>query len=412
MCDLMKNKLFILLLILMLSSLVSAQTPFLPFNHLKVSSSSFNPSTIYPGDSVSLSLIITNNASNITAENAYVSVSLPKEFNVILNSYNISMIKQNSSETAILKFAVNNDIIPGNYNIPVNITYISQGNKVESTTNFTLSVSKLSKLNISDISLNSKYFYPNDSITISTKIFNESSFDESKVIVKLVPTTEKFDGFNLSNESTILIESLKSKSSNDLHFQLIPSKDLAPGFYSFSITATSSDNLIGDNEPFSIQIKGKPDLVLSSLDFSVANSKEKKILQGSVFSVSLQLENIGKEKAKGVKAILSSPDDIIGPKETFIGTIDPNDTSSAVFDLSALNDAKEGKHNFKLTLSYIDESDSIKTIDKTFDLYIFAKPPEPILPTLIIILLILVALYFIIQLIFRQLRLQKHHKST
>jgi hypothetical protein len=78
---------------------------------------------------------------------------------------------------------------------------------------------------------------------------------------------------------------------------------------------------------------------------------EDEIYEGDLFSLSLQLENIGTGDAKSVKAEIIS-NNVTGMKESYIGTIDVEDTGTAIFDL---RDYNPGKRELTLKVTYEDE---------------------------------------------------------
>ncbi|MEK7540047.1 MAG: hypothetical protein AAB558_02260 [Patescibacteria group bacterium] len=149
-------------------------------------------------------------------------------------------------------------------------------------------------------------------------------------------------------------------------------------------------------------------MIISGTDLSVdARGDSKNIMQGDAFSFSVQVDNIGKEKAKAVKVLLDTTTDITGAKESFIGNIDPDDSSAAVFDLTVSPGAAVGANPVKIIVEYFDENDSNQATVHEFVFFVNQRPAES--PVLLIVLLIILlgVLYFVLRFVFRQLSLRK-----
>src|SRR3989344_4467751 len=142
---------------------------------------------------------------------------------------------------------------------------------------------------------------------------------------------------------------------------------------------------------FSFQAYGRPRLVFSNIEYSVDNvlgGSDKQIMQGSNFTLSIQLDNIGEEKAKAVEIAADFGRGISGSSKSFLGNIDPDDSGAAVFNLSADYGAKAGEHPGTITVTYEDELGAKKSFTQGYSLYIAEQPPtSPIVYIIILVLL-------------------------
>ena len=81
-------------------------------------------------------------------------------------------------------------------------------------------------------------------------------------------------------------------------------------------------------EPFNIFILDRGDVIL---EFSGKSTSPTKLMPGSEFTLSLQLENIGDQDAKSVRIELNADGDLKGEFTTFVGEIEQDDVSTGVF---------------------------------------------------------------------------------
>jgi len=212
-----------------------------------------------------------------------------------------------------------------------------------------------------------------------------------------------------ANQPTILPgEEQKAK------FNLQVTDDVAAQTYVFSIDA-NCDTCKETSNSFSFQVLGRPELVFSNIEYSVEDvlGNDSQIMQGSLFTLSVQLDNIGDEKAKAVNISVDFDEAIVGISKSFLGNIDPDDSGAAIFNLNAAFDAKPGETPGIITVNYIDELGAERSFTENYSLYINAVPPtSPIvwIFMLILIIVVLVLVYFIVKFVFRQLVLRKQSR--
>ena len=160
---------------------------------------------------------------------------------------------------------------------------------------------------------------------------------------------------------------------------------------------------------------GEPNLVFSNIEYSVDTpaGSSTQIMPGSSLILSVQLDNIGEEKAKDVSVSLKFDDSITGSTKSFLGNINPDDSGAAIFNLTTSFTARSGEHNGLIIVSYIDELGAEREFTEDYSLFVNEAPPtSPIVYLLILISLavVLALVYFIVKFIFRQLALRKHSR--
>jgi hypothetical protein len=282
---------------------------------------------------------------------------------------------------------------------------VNRGIDVNDADSINLTVSSNSRVDIKSVFFNPLNPYIGEKIVISALIENTGSSELRNVKVSL---DGNFSGFVLLSDTRIHLGNIPVGDSRSVDFALKPTEDLSPGTYSFDLNASFIGSTENEKEKVSFEVKGRPQLIVSGIDFSVeGRTKDKKVMQGDSFSLSIQLDNIGQYKAKAVSLRLLGDKDIVGVKEAFVGNIDEDDSGAAVFDLSVLPSAKTGEHRFDLEIEFINELGEKEKTSKTINLFIHQKPPESPIGVLVLIIIILVLLYFFVKMVFRQLAIRK-----
>ena len=132
--------------------------------------------------------------------------------------------------------------------------------------------------------------------------------------------------------------------------------------------------------------KEPPKLEIAGLDTSPA-----RLTPGKSFTLSIQLENIGKQDAKAVKVELSPPQVITGSRTSYLGTIKQDDTSTAIFDLEVSPLAKPESYRLPLKVYYLDERGRLHQEEKEISLTV-SKAEKRVSLKLIAGIVVLVAL--------------------
>ncbi len=410
----MKIQFFLFFLVLFFS-FASATSEF-PTNLIVVDSTSLNPSIIYPGDMVSIKIDLKNRGIGTTANNLTVISFFPKEFESIKSNDLIGFFPTNSTRTAVLSFKVGKKTIPSTYSIPLKIVYKREDDDKNFVIdqNIAVDVKGFYSLDLTNINVDNVSSYIGDAVKINGIVKNIGSFEARNVQVVLEP-----DGFTTFGniipltENSLRLGNISIDDSRQINFSLFLGKETSLGVYNYKLTVSQLDSNNRDVEKISFEVKDKPEIVLSGVDFSVqGNSKEKKLLQGSNFSLSIQLDNIGKTKAKAVELKLDLPEGFSGSKNAFLGNIDPNDSSSALFDLSILPSVKQGSYNAKILISFFNELDEKVFLEKSIELFVYEKPPENPIFLLLVLAVVLLLVYLILRLLLRYFVRNKFAKNS
>jgi len=130
-------------------------------------------------------------------------------------------------------------------------------------------------------------------------------------------------------------------------------------------------------------------------------------MQGDNFSFSIQLDNEGKESVKKLIIEIMPGDSLAGSVKSYVGSIDADDSSAGLFDLMVKPDATVGDHSIGIKISYEDEMGKLQSIEDSFTVSTKAMPEASPLIPYVLVIVVLVLLYFIIKMIFRQLQIRK-----
>jgi len=358
---------------------------------LNVDSSTVYPSSVYPNSEVSLTLTLQNISLISDAQNVLVTLHPNTEYiESIKNTDKLDVIKFNQTGTAVLRFKIKSNTPGGSYSIPFSIEYFRDGQKTSIESQVSITVSNYSKLNVVLDSYPKSNIYLDEVVNLLGKIKNEGNTTLTGVSIvlnysgKIVPLSEgsSFIGDIMPGESIPFNFSIKVPKTADI------------GIYDLNVQATDvSGNT--DTEKFSLVVEDIPSLVVSSIDKSIDGDKTF-LSQADKFSLSIQLENNSKSKAKSVSIKLLDLNElgIEGTDLAYVGSIDASDSGAGVFDLSVLSNAKAENKHLKFQVIYSDEFDVQRTFDSELSLLVSKKQSSGGVWFTIIILLIITGVVY------------------
>ncbi|HLC80070.1 MAG TPA: hypothetical protein VJG83_06675 [archaeon] len=404
------KSLFILFAAVLLFSFAGAGQ----LNILGVANESTIPQVVYSGDLVTFTFDV-QNVSGVgrVAEDVNVFIELNENyFMPVKVSEFIGDISSKGSKTVSLRFNVTEAALPGNYKMPVFLSYSSGSSLISQVEEVDLEISSCKVLKIDDISLSSSTPHIGTTLDVLALIKNSCASAARDVSVSLVPVTNStIAPFIVTSGTLKKIGGIMPGESETVKFSIDVSGRVKSGAYVFSIDANCGTCEKSSTNNFSFLVLGKPELIFSNIEYSVdvVAGNDKIILQGSTFTLSVQVDNIGDESAKAVEVSIDYGNSLQGTSKSFVGNIDPQDSGAAIFNLTASPVAKPGAIPGKITVSYIDELGQRQSIEYGYDIYISELPSVSPIVYIFILILIIVALailYFIIKFIFRQLAIR------
>lgn len=135
-----------------------------------------------------------------------------------------------------------------------------------------------------------------------------------------------------------------SNSDRFLIYHMKVSEDASPGKYRFNYRL-NYDPIVTEGS-FSVTVIGK------KAELNIATFKTKPVLpyEGDVVELTLRIENFGKGIANSIKVSVEHP--FQGIKDSFIGTLNPDEDGPATFTFIA---DKSGEFEFPVKISYEDD---------------------------------------------------------
>ena len=205
--------------------------------------------------------------------------------------------------------------------------------------------------------------YPGEEKTVTLNVENNENFDIEDISISLdlsqVP-------FTTVGSSTKDIDDLDEGDDDSVKFTLRASTDITPGDYDIPYTvkytnAGNNSQNTTEQGSFGIRVSAKTDL-----DFS-AETRDAAIL-GRAGQVSLEIVNRGLGEVKSVSVEISPEGfELLSSNKIFIGTIDSDDSDTAVFDVIYKN--QNPTLSARVTYKDFDNIDQVETIDIPFKAY-------------------------------------------
>lgn len=114
-----------------------------------------------------------------------------------------------------------------------------------------------------------------------------------------------------------------------------------------------------------IVVSGEPHLIISGI-----NSTPERVYPDTEFTLDINIENTGTEKAKEVAAALTLPDGITGEDMAYLGTINRDAKAKASYTLKATKASKSGAYDFVLSINYTDEQGTPEKVERPFKVFV------------------------------------------
>lgn len=259
----------------------------------------------------------------------------------------ISKISGFGSYEAFYYFTVDPMAKTGEYDLSFKISTTKEGT-VGKTKNIKVYVEGTPDLILTDSSLSPNDISPGDDFTLKTTVKSVGTGNAKNIRVSLVlddlPEIIPLEG------SSRFIQELDAGESGFVSFNLKVSKDAEPTSYSIPLKLTGIDETGNrssthtDAIGFDVHAKAK---------LSIANIKTEPVIgkANKEMTLSIRIENVGEGDAKSVKATITDIP-FSGVKQAFLGKIESDDDSSAVFTLIP---DKSGEVAYTLQMSYEDD---------------------------------------------------------
>lgn len=276
---------------------------------------------------------------------------------------------QGREVTLSIPVTVSYDTGFGQYLVPLKLEYSNpEGEQVEKTLSFGVEIAGEADITLGGKNTSPSRVYPDQEFTLSLTLENSGTGKAQNVGVGL----EHPEG--ISGESSAYLGTLARDSKAKATFNLKSSKSAEPGRYNTHLLVSYREENLVEREvelPLEIFIseRGDIDMEIAGLDTS-----PNLLRPGESFTLSLQVQNVGKQDAKAVKVEILPERSIHGEKTSYLGNLDSDDTSTAIFDLEVEPRAERGAVSVPLNIIYRDERGKEWKASKQISLAI--SPPE------------------------------------
>ena len=274
-------------------------------------------------------------------------------------------VQQLESISTQYQIKVDDNATTGAYNVPLSLTWQDQyGVQQTQTVYLGVAVVGTPHLIISGINTTPQRVYPDTEFTLDIDIENTGTEKAKSVEASLALPDE------ITGEDQTYLGTINRDATAKASYTLKATKAAKDGAYEFALSIDYEDKqgVSGKMErPFKVFVSERGDIDMEIAGISTSPAK---IYPGTDFTLSVQLENIGTQDAKSVMASVSNSEGFVGEFSSFVGKIESDDVSSAIFDLTATPTITPGDHQFTLEVIYTDESGEEFSETKTFNVYV------------------------------------------
>lgn len=287
----------------------------------------------------------------------------------LLSSEYFGVVSQGTEILLQYLIHVDEDAESKTYYVPLKLIWRNVSMSEETQTlNIGITVIGEPDLVIGGVSTDPARIYPDEEFNLSIKMENIGTGKAEAVELKLLFPPE-FEG-----ETTGFLGTIKRDASSTAVFNLKTLKSASPGPYTFKLKLLYRDDqgrVKAADEDFEIYVsqRGEVDIEIAGITTSPS-----KLYPGESFSLSVQLENIGKQDAKSVRAEIEPRKEFIGERISFIGSLKEDDLSTAIFEMEVSKDAKPGSYELSMKVVYTDERGIEHADEKSFSLLVSKKP--------------------------------------
>jgi uncharacterized repeat protein (TIGR01451 family) len=362
----MKQFLFLLSALFLLGSVFA--TP-----GITVSSVAVSDSVIHAGDSGSISFIVTNTGDRALTT---ITINLDSSLSVSPDSFFFQDFDIGESRYVSSVYRAASNTASGAYNIAINADFNVGGTEYVDSNGAVVTVMPVNYLVVdsytSSISIN-------DDNVFTISVTNEGSDNLENVFLNLVLP----NGFIPISGSQFYYSLIRPGETINSSASIFVEKEIEPKAYQFSLVKTAKD--YSSSDVLNVIVRGTPNLAFSGI-----NLDPNIPVSGTEQTISVQIENIGSGKAYNVIAQLLLDSGTRGTKIEYLGSIDREDLTSAIFDLQL---GVFSSINGEVVVTYNDESGVGHEIRQGLEYEVLAAPVDN--TSLLLILAVLgVAGYF------------------
>ena len=344
--ELFKWTLIAILLLSLFTPVTSAQSSLAA---LTITDYTIQPEILTPGELGTVTVTIKNTAENASADITDIHLFAPHFEHDHKSFVHVGMLGGGSSTS--ITFAFNAPKKEGIYFPEIHIVYRPGGSLTRDTLRYPFPVRVNERTSLKEASLEvekdiPEEIRPGDDFTLSLKLTNRGETAAHDIFVEIGEVQSIYS----NDPSNYYIERLDSGNSREIQLSFKSSKDTPTGTIVIPIDITYEG--LGSEEKKQSEIAGIEVIGIAELSISNIKTDPLNVKQGEDFTLFVRIENAGDGDAKSVKATITDLP-FLGVKEAFLGKIELDDDSPAVFTLIP---DKSGSFDYNLQISYKDDS--------------------------------------------------------
>jgi len=367
-----------ILLLLLFTPVTCAQTA-----ALTITDYTIQPEILTPGELGTVTVTIKNTAVNASADITDIYLFAPRFEHDHKSFEHVGMLGGGSSTS--ITFAFNAPKVEGIYFPAIHIVYRPGGSLTWDALRYPFPVRVNERTSLKEASLEvekdiPEEIHPGDDFTLSLTLTNRGETAAHDIFVEI----GKVQSVYFNDPGNYYIERLEPEESYEIKLNFKSSENTPTGMIMIPINITYkglSDERKKQSEIAGIEVIGLAELGISNIKIDPLNIK-----QGKDFTLLVRIENAGDGDAKSVKATITDLP-FSGVKEAFLGKVEPDDDSPAVFTLIP---GASGSFDYYLQISYKDDSGD-HTITEKLSLVVEGNENKGILNVIIIVNLIALA---------------------
>ena len=341
--------------------------------NIEVEGISFNPAIIAAGDEVDITvnfreMITSGSSADIKANKPEYTLNVILEPSDTISERYITLLDADGDSNIghlfsvgvwrkTFRVKVNNDAIPGNYELKLNFQYVKNGVPENAflVHKFIMPVKHEGiVLGIANIVTNPSAIRPGDDFVEITTYIENSGSKSAKSIEAKLSVPDKLE-HSYSDNNRKWIGMLSPNESKQISFFVNIDENADSKKYDIDLTLDYSDI---DNNKYTKKAS-IPLLVKERPNIEVVDVKGIG-LAGSRITLEVMLKNVGTEDAEAVDARIikqSSQPFSFDLRSNYIGELQVGDTGKAVFEVNIGKEAEQKEHNLKLLIRAKGDSD-------------------------------------------------------
>lgn len=197
-----------------------------------------------------------------------------------------------------------------------------------------------------------------------------------------------------SGETTEYLGTLARDGKATVSYDMKAARTVESGIHDFTLKLTYMENgeEIIKEIPFQVYLFERGDI---RLEIAGIDTSPTKILPGTEVTLSIQIENIGTQEAKSVKTEIVPGEGFSGTFSSFIGSLKEDDTSTAIFDITAAPTNQAGTYDMKMVLTYLDQKGSEFKEEKGFQLTVDQPPKQSPVGAVVGLVVVVIVVWYL-----------------